>query len=106
MKFLTVVILVLTVVFGLVFYGQKKKRAALMLKYRDEKLVDRLMRGDVWQGETHEQLRDSMGRPLDIDQQVMKTKTKEVWKYRQKAKNQYALRIFLEDGIVVGWDKK
>lgn len=47
---------------------------------------------------------DSLGRPLDIDQKVLKTK--EVWKYNQTGKGRYALRITLENGEVVGWDQK
>ncbi len=36
----------------------------------------------------------------------MKTKTKQILKYEQTAKNRYDTRIHLEDGIVVGWDLK
>jgi predicted MFS family arabinose efflux permease len=37
------------------------RRAALMGKYSDVGIVDRIMRGAYWQGQTTEQLRDSLG---------------------------------------------
>ncbi|WP_310440514.1 hypothetical protein [Sulfuricurvum sp.] len=89
-----------------IYYSTKKRRENLMLKYQNEELVDMIMSGKYWQGQTEEQLRDSLGKPLDIDQKVLKTKTKEIWKYNQTAKNRYSLKIILEDGFVVGWDIK
>jgi len=76
------------------------------MKYQDEKLVEDLLDETFWQGQTAEQLRDSLGEPLDIDQRVLKTKVKEVWKYEQTGKNRYALKITLDDGVVVSWDQK
>lgn len=84
----------------------RHKRESLLLKYKDPELVDRLMRQAVWQGETEEQLRDSLGPPLDIDQKVLKTKKKEIWKYNATGVNRYGVRITVENGIVVGWDVK
>ena len=82
------------------------KKERLLEKYGDEQLVEKLMQGMFWQGQPEEQLLDSLGTPLDIDQRVMKTKTKEVWKYDETGKNRYALKITLENGEVVGWDQK
>lgn len=87
-------------------YKTKLKRERLMEKYRDEQLVDKLMQRMFWQGQSEEQLIDSLGKPLDVDQKVLKTKTKEVWKYNETGKNRYGLRVILEDGKVVGWDQK
>lgn len=82
------------------------KRVRLMMKYKDDELVESLMGESFWQGQTEDQLRDSLGEPLDIDQRVLKTKVKEVWKYEQTGKNRYSLKITLENGVVVGWDQK
>lgn len=87
-------------------YKTRKKRERLMEKYHDERLVDKLMQRMFWQGQSEEQLIDSLGRPLDIDQKVLKTKTKEVWKYNETGKNRYGLKITLENGEVIGWDQK
>ena len=73
----------------------------LMAKYGNANIVDKLMQRMFWQGQSAEQLVDSLGRPMDIDQKVLKTKTKEIWKYNRTGKGRYALRITLEDGEVV-----
>jgi len=82
------------------------KRIWLTIKYKDEDLVEELLDEAFWQGQTAEQLMDSLGEPLDIDQRVLKTKVKEVWKYEQTGKNRYALKITLDDEVVVSWDQK
>jgi hypothetical protein len=46
----------------------------------------------------------SLGQPLDVKERVLKSKTKHTYCYQQTAKNRFALKIHLEDGIVVGWD--
>lgn len=92
--------------FVLRYYQKKIRRERLMKKYGNSELVDRLMNRMFWQGQSEEQLLDSLGKPVDIDQKVLKTKTKEVWKYNQTGKGRYALRVTLENGEVIGWDQK
>jgi hypothetical protein len=84
----------------------KGRRKKLMKKYNDAYLVDSIMQKKVWQGQTLDQLTDSLGIPADIDEKVLKTKTKEIWKYNHQSANRYGLRITLENGCVVGWDQK
>ena len=43
---------------------------------------------------------------LAVDNKVLKTKTKDIWKYNRTGTNRYGLRITVENDIVVGWDKK
>lgn len=85
---------------------KKQRRAELMDKYGDENLVNDLMNRVFWQGQTAEQLLDSLGEPLDVDQKILKTKKKEVWKYNHQGGNRYGLKITLDDDQVVGWDHK
>jgi hypothetical protein len=84
----------------------EERRAALLQKYGDPRIVEKIMSGMVWQGQTAEQLRDSRGQPLDIDERVFKKSTRQTWKYMQTGVNRFALRVTLEDGFVVGWDDK
>lgn len=86
--------------------SRNRRRRQLMEKYGDEKVVSWIMNRSFWQGQTAEQLRDSLGNPVDIDESVFKSKTKEVWKYHQTGKNRFRLRVTLEDSRVVGWDQK
>lgn len=87
--------------------SQRRKRVEyLTAKYQDPETFQRIMDGIFWQGQSEEQLIDSIGRPVDVDRTVMKTKTKETWKYNHRGANRYGLRITLENGCVVGWDNK
>lgn len=82
------------------------RRAALLGKYGDTELVRRIVARLVWQGQTQEQLLDSLGQPADTDERVLKNKTRKTWKYHPVGKNRYNLRVILENGVVVGWDRK
>jgi hypothetical protein len=87
---------------------QKKVRriAYLRSKYDDEQIVQKIFQGYFWNGQTEEQLYDSLGPPVDVDTKALKTKTKEVWKYGHRGGNRYGLRITLENGCVSGWENK
>jgi hypothetical protein len=85
---------------------EDERTKRIYTKYGHTELGDRLAKRVMWTGETTEQLRDSFGPPLDIDEKVLKTKKREVWKYFRKGQNRYGLRVTIESGIVVGWDEK
>ena len=91
---------------GIVIAHTHFRRKKLMKKYGDASLVDRIMKREVWEGQPEEVLIDSIGRPAAVDEKVLKTKRKEIWKYNATGKNRYSLRITVENGEVVGWDKK
>lgn len=82
-----------------------ERHANLVLRFGDE-IATRIVAGEVWLGQNEEQLRESLGDPLDIDEKVMKTKTRQVWKYDQAGANRFNTRVTLENGLVTGWDKK
>jgi hypothetical protein len=84
----------------------EERRQQLLSKYGDEQIVVRIVGHEIWQGQSQEQLRDSLGAPVDTDEKVMKKHRREVWKYHQTGVNRFGLRVTLEDGIVVGWDEK
>jgi hypothetical protein len=95
-----VVVIALFVMFKILLYLSRRKY--LIEKYGREIGLKILSRG-IWQGMSSEQLTDSWGSPVDVDHEVYKTKTKGTWKYNQTGKNRFKDRIYLEDGIVVGW---
>jgi hypothetical protein len=84
----------------------KARRERIYQKYGRTEVAERLIKKTAWVGETAEQLRDSLGPPLDIDEKVLKTKRREVWKYVRKGKNRYGLKFTVENGVLVGWDEK
>jgi hypothetical protein len=85
---------------------ENERRSQLLGKYADDKVVDGIMRGSYWQGQTAEQLRDSLGTPSDTDEKVLKTRRREIWKYHHLGGNRFGLRITLEQDQVVGWEEK
>ncbi len=99
-------IAIAVVIVGLLVLLHVMKRQRLMKKYGDKRIVDLIMRHTVWQGQTAEQVIDSMGRSEAVDRKVLKTKTKEVWKCQATGKNRYAVKVILEDDVVIGWEKK
>ncbi len=84
----------------------RSRYARLLAKYGDDKVVQALLTQTIWQGMTVEQLRDSWGEPAAVEQKVMKTKVREVFKYKPVGKNRFRDKVTLEDGIITGWDQK
>ena len=117
-----IIILIVIIIYGICHSDKKKKERILYLekverkkkeriayltdKYHDKEIVNRIIKGYFWQGQTSEQLIDSLGNPLDVDEKILKTKKKEIWKYNSDGMNRFRLRITLEQDIVVGWDKR
>ena len=64
------------------------------------------MSKQIWQDQPAEMVLDTLGRPVDIEQKVLKTKKKEIWKSGFLGNRQYDLIITLDNGKVTGWDKK
>lgn len=101
-------------------YGQMKKEgeqaesikareerfAFLMKKYNDKETVQKIMNSEIWQGMNAEQVTDTLGKPTAIDQELMKTKRRETWKYYPRGQNRYDLKLVLENDVLVGWEKK
>lgn len=87
--------------------NKKKERLSyLKEKYKDDEIVQKIFDGYFWQDQTAEQLIDSLGAPVEIDNNVLKTKKKEIWKYEHQGGNRFNLRITLENDVVIGWDQK
>jgi hypothetical protein len=101
-----IIVLVSAGIIWLAHWQRQKRIQYLRQKYGDEETVRRILRRVLWQGETAEQLLDSIGNPVSTDNKVMATRRREVWKYRPAGRNRYSLRVTLDDGIVIGWDQK
>lgn len=86
--------------------SMESRKNALQMKYADPEIVERLLRGSVWIGQTVEQVQDALGAPAAVDRKCSKEVTREIWKYGRLGRNQYAVRLTIERGQVVGWDSK
>jgi uncharacterized protein len=82
--------------------NRRNRRQRLVATY-GEQAADRILAHQVWQGMTDEQLIESWGLPADKDSEIKRTTTKETWKYGQTGKNRFNNRVYLENGIVIGW---
>ena len=98
--------IIVVAIIGAIAFLKMKRRERLMLKYNDAEIVDKIMNKRIWQGMSQEQLIDSWGSPVTKDQKHLKTKTTEIFKYNQTGKNRFSNRVRVENGIVVGWEKK
>jgi hypothetical protein len=54
-------------------YQKKKRLEYLPGKYGDEAIVQLIVQHKFWQGQTSEQLIDSVGKPVSIDTKIFKT---------------------------------
>ncbi|OJY42549.1 MAG: hypothetical protein BGP08_18590 [Rhizobiales bacterium 64-17] len=81
------------------------RREKLVAKY-GEVIAEKIIARKVWQGMTSEQLIESWGQPEDLDEKVLKAKTKEIWKYGCNGKNRYRQRVYVENNEVVGWQSQ
>jgi hypothetical protein len=104
--FLAAAILVAPLFIGWKVVSVVNRRRRLTEKYQTAEVVRKVLKKQLWVGQTTEQLVDALGRPSDIDQKVSKTKSKETWRYERRGKHRFGLRITIEDGVVVGWDEK
>ena len=97
-----VVILAIVLFIGL----NVRRRLKLMAKYNDQHAVDMIMSKRIWEGMTEAQLVEAWGKPAEVDERVLKTKTAHVYKYNRSGKASFRDKVKLDDGVVVGWEQK
>jgi hypothetical protein len=51
-------------------------------------------------------LTDSLGNPPNVDRKLMATRKREVWKYNPIGRGRYALRVTLDNDVVIQIDQK
>jgi hypothetical protein len=102
--FTTTVVAAILVIVGMVWFKiakRAKRLAYLRGKYGDESIVQHIMSKTLWQGETAEQVRDSIGMPSSMDNNLLKTRKREVWKYHPHGRGRYRLRVTLDNDVVI-----
>lgn len=86
--------------------AERQARREALSKRFDEHTAMMIMIGDPWEGATREMICEACGYPDEVEERVMKSKTRHVLKYRAESGRKIRLRVVLEDGIVVGWESK
>lgn len=87
---------------------QQKEKIAfvynkLVDKYGCEETAKRIMKGEVWQGQTLEQLSESKGLTTAVTERVLKNSVRHTYKYNKIGSNRYEMSVTLDNGVVVGW---
>jgi hypothetical protein len=103
MSILVIIALIFVAGIAASIHATNERRKRLMEKYGDAVVVEKIMKKMIWQGMTTDQLLDSMGRPVHIDETVYKTKVVHTYKYHQDGAKRYRTRVKLENGSVAGW---
>lgn len=85
---------------------QRLEREQNLSERFGETIAARILSGELWVGQSSEQLREALGVPEDIDERVVARKRRETWKYDQVGQNRFNTKIMVEDGVVTGWDRK
>lgn len=102
-------VVMVVVIIGLVIASRankRRKRLEVLRRKYPEEIVQRILGGQIWQGQTEEQLIDAIGSPAEVDTKVLKTMQREIWKYGRISAKRFRLRITVENGMVAGWDQK
>jgi hypothetical protein len=86
--------------------GRRAGRVADLTARFGADIAEKIVAERVWEGATFEMIELSLGKPVDTAQKVLKTKTKDTWKYKQISGNQFRLRIMFENGVCVGWEER
>jgi hypothetical protein len=105
-KGLVLLITLAALVGAIIIIRRIVRRSRLTTKYGDTQVVEAIMAQKIWQGMSEDQLIESWGTPEDIDRKTFKAKRSQTYKYVTTGKNRFANRVFLENGIVVGWEQK
>jgi hypothetical protein len=83
-----------------------QRRKHLIERYGDPAIADRIMRAQLWRGQKAEHFREALGKPADVDQAVLEEEGEGVSKYQPTGKRRYAVKVTLDDGVVVGSEDK
>ncbi len=102
---LVVIVAIIALVMASQAIKRRKRIEELRRKYSED-IVQRILAGQIWQGQTEGQLIDALGSPAEVDRKVLKTMRREVWKYGRMSARRFRLRITVENGTVAGWDHK
>jgi hypothetical protein len=83
-------------------WARKRRRDDLIARFGVE-IADLIISRSVWEGMTEEQLNESIGKPAQADRKILRSKDVKTLKFGQTGKNRFAMRVTVENGLVVGW---
>ena len=82
-----------------------RRKSDFVQRYGQE-IADRLLRREVWIGQTEQQLVEACGAPAAYDESATAEHYTRVYKYQPSGKNRYRVRVTVVDGVVSRWDSR
>lgn len=79
---------------------EAEHRAYLMGRHNDPEVVNRIMRKEVWEGQSRLALEDSLGQPYHRDKMGVGDSLVDVWKYEKDVFGDPKLTVYLENNVV------
>ena len=85
---------------------QARQRFEALAAQFGHEAATKIVGRELWVGETAAMVKASFGEPVDVSESVLKTKVKHTFKFdRLPGNNRFGLKVHLDDGVVVGWDR-
>ena len=84
--------------------NRRARLGRLISRYNSVEIANRIVRREVWEGQTEKQLVDSLGPAAQVNRGAPGAGKREVWSYRGRCWGRRGLRVTVEDGMVTGFD--
>jgi hypothetical protein len=84
--------------------AERQRRWARLVERFGQGVAEQIWAQRLWVGASVAAVQEMFGPPLDVDEKVMKTKTKHTYEYNSTGVNRCALRVFIENDEVTGWE--
>ena len=112
-------ILITIIIFSIILYIIESitisyRKDKLIKKYGDEEVAEKIIERLIWQGQTEEQLLDSVGKPTFFIHDYQGERVKEIWRYEHSIPKHGRFRsfgdlppdfeVFIENSKVVSWE--
>ena len=85
---------------------QRHERWTYLSNRYGEEIARKIWAGRLWVGCTVDMMIEILGHAAGVDEKVLKTKTNYTYKYKPTGANRYALRVYVTDDEVTGWEDK
>lgn len=86
--------------------AEVRVRCAALSQQFGPEIGERLSRWELRLGDTREMVIACLGPPVATEDIVLKTKRKQILKWKRISANRFGVKITIVEGVVVGWDKK
>jgi|GEM_PF-601178 len=81
----------------------RSQRLSQLFGHENGKMIEN---GILWVGASKEMVEEMFGKPMEIEDKYLMTKSRCIYKYYQVGINRFLLRVTIDDGFVTRWDDK